>query len=34
MGKHKVPPAYSRAEEYAHSLNGRRDDGDKGLHQY
>jgi hypothetical protein len=24
---HKVPPAYSRAEEGARSLNGRRDDG-------
>jgi len=24
--KHKVPPAYSRADEYARSLNGCRDD--------
>jgi hypothetical protein len=24
--KHKVPPAYSRAEDDARSLNGRRDD--------
>jgi len=24
--KHKVPPPYSRADEYARSLNGRRDD--------
>jgi len=26
LRKHKVPPAYSRAEESARSLNGRRDD--------
>jgi hypothetical protein len=25
-GKHKVPPSYSRADDYARSLNGRRDD--------
>ena len=25
-GKHKIPPTYARAEEYARSLYGRRDD--------
>jgi hypothetical protein len=30
LRKHKVPPAYSPADESAGSLNGRRDDEDFG----
>jgi hypothetical protein len=30
--KHRVPPAYSRADDYARSLYGPRDDEHKKLH--